>query len=177
LARDTVVVPGQVQNILRHPKKLLPKYDPKTSGSPEDHIKKFILAIKLMNVQHEDVVCILFPYMFDNSASTWYFHLPVRSITSWTKFQKDFLDKFVEETTTGALMAELFTATMTPKEMFKDFNQRFMTILNKFQPMTKPTQELQIEVYANALLASISMFLKRATKQTLAKNFEEAKMI
>jgi hypothetical protein len=61
-----------------------------------------------MNVQHEDVVCRLFPYTFENSASTWYFNLPVGSITSWMKFQKDFLDKFAEETTTGDLMAELF---------------------------------------------------------------------
>jgi hypothetical protein len=42
--------------------------------------------------------------------------------------------------------------------------------------MTKPTQELQIEVYANALSDSISMFVKRAAKQTLEENFEEAKM-
>jgi hypothetical protein len=157
--------------------KLLPKYDPKTSGSLEDHIKKFILAIRFMNVQHEDMVCRLFPYTFENSASTWYFNLPVGSITSWTKFQKDFLDKFSKETTTGALMAKLFAATMTPKERVKDFNQIFTTILNKFHPMVKSAQELQIEVYANALPASISMFVKRAAKQTLAENFEEAKMI
>jgi hypothetical protein len=130
-----------------------------------------------MNVQHEDVVCRIFPYTFENSASTWYFNLPVGSITSWTKFQKDFLDKFAEETTTGALMAELFTATMSSKEKVKDFNQWFTTILNKFQPEAKPTQELQIEVYANALPASISMFVKRAAKTTLAENFEEAKTI
>jgi hypothetical protein len=43
--------------------------------------------------------------------------------------------------------------------------------------MEKPTQELQIEVYANALPASISMFVKRVAKQTLMENFEEAKMI
>jgi hypothetical protein len=43
--------------------------------------------------------------------------------------------------------------------------------------MEKPAQELQIEVYANALPASISMFVKRAAKKTLAENFEEAKMI
>jgi hypothetical protein len=130
-----------------------------------------------MNVQHEDIVCTLFPYMFENSASAWYFNLLVGSITSWTKFQKDFLDKFVEETTTGDLMDELFTATMTPKERVKDFNQIFTTILNKFHLAVKPTQELQIEVYANALPTAISMFLKRATKKTLAENFEKAKMI
>jgi hypothetical protein len=38
-------------------------------------------------------------------------------------------------------MAELFAATMTPKERVKDFNQRFMTILKTFQPMVKLTQE------------------------------------
>jgi hypothetical protein len=156
---------------------LLPKYDHETSGFPEDHIKKFILVIRLMKVQHEDVVCRLFPYIFENSASTWYFNFPVGSITSWTKFQKDFLDKFAEENTTGALMAELFIATMTPKERVKDFNQIFMTILNKFQPVEKPAQELQNEAYANALPASIFMFVKRAAKKTLLENFEEAKMI
>jgi hypothetical protein len=132
-----------------------------------------------MNVQHEDVVCRIFPYTFENSASTWYFNLPVGSITSWTKFQKDFLDKFAEETTTGALMAELFTTTMSSKEKVKYFNQRFTTILNKFHPEAKPTQELQIkkEVYANALPASISMFVKRDAKRTLAENFEEAKIL
>jgi hypothetical protein len=52
-----------------------------------------------------------------------------------------------------------------------------MTILNKFHPAVKPNQELQIKVYSNALPTSISMFIKRATKKTLAENFEEAKMI
>jgi hypothetical protein len=95
-----------------------------------------------MIVQHEDVVCIIFPYTFENLASTWYFNIPIGSITSWTKFQKDFLDEFVEETTTGALMDEIFTATMSPIEKVKDFNQRFTTILNKFQPEAKSAQEL-----------------------------------
>jgi hypothetical protein len=74
-------------------------------------------------------------------------------------------------------MVELFAATMSLKERIKYFNQIFTTILNKFQPTAKPTQELQIEVYANALPTSISMFVKRVAKQTLAENFEEAKII
>jgi hypothetical protein len=175
LARDAFSIPGEVHNLPRHLEKLLPKFDPETSRWPEGHIKKIILAIRLMNVQHEYVVCRLFPYTFEKSASTWYFNLPVGSITSWTKFQKEFLDKFAEETTTGALMAELFVTTMSSKEKVKDFNQRFTTILNKFQPEAKPTQELQIEVYANALPSFISMFVKRAAKPTLTENFEEAK--
>jgi hypothetical protein len=123
LARDALAIPRRVHNLPRHPKKLLPKFDPETSGFPEDHIKKFILTIRLMNVQHEDIVWMLFPYNFENSASTWYFKFPVGSITSWMKFQNDFLDKFAEETTTGALMAELFATTMSSKEKVKDLNQ------------------------------------------------------
>jgi hypothetical protein len=92
-----------------------------------------------MNIQHEDVVCRIFPYTFENSASTWYFNLRVGSITSWTKFQRDLLEKFVEEITRGYLMVELVTATMISKEKVKDFNQRFTTILNKFQSKAKPT--------------------------------------
>jgi hypothetical protein len=91
---------GQVHNLPQHPEKLLPKFNPEIIGLPKDHIKKFILAIILMNVQHEDVVCRFFPYTLENSSSTWYFNFFVGSITSWTKFQNDFLDKFVEETTT-----------------------------------------------------------------------------
>jgi hypothetical protein len=86
LAMDSPALPGRLHHLPRHPEKILPKFDPETSGLPEDHIKKFILAIRLMNVQHEDVVCHLFPYTFENSTSTWYFNLPVGSINSWTKF-------------------------------------------------------------------------------------------
>jgi hypothetical protein len=123
LAKDSMEIPRWVHNLPRHPEKLLPKFDLETFGFPEDHIKKFILAIRLMNVQHEDVVCILFPYTFENSASTWYFNLPVGSITSWKKFQKDFFDKFAKETSRGYLMVELFTATMISKDKVKDLNQ------------------------------------------------------
>jgi hypothetical protein len=93
------------------------------------------------------------------------------------KVSKIFLDKFTEETTTGDLMAEPFAATMSSKEKVKDFNQRFTTIMNKFKPEAKPTQELQIEVYANSLPASISMFVKRFSKHTLDENFKEDKTI
>jgi hypothetical protein len=74
-------------------------------------------------------------------------------------------------------MAKIFATTMGPKEKVKDFNKRFTTILTKFQPDAKPAQELQIEVCANALPTSISMFVKRAAKLTLAQNFEEAIII
>jgi hypothetical protein len=50
-------------NILRsfYPNLILDK-----KYSTEDHIKKFMLVVRLMNVQYEDVVCRLFPYTFEN---------------------------------------------------------------------------------------------------------------
>jgi hypothetical protein len=62
LDRETLAILGKVHKLPRHLEKLLPKFDPKTSGIPEDLIKKFILAIKLMNFKHEDVVCRISPY-------------------------------------------------------------------------------------------------------------------
>jgi hypothetical protein len=82
IARYALALPGQLHNLLRHREKLLPKFDPKTFVLPEDHIKKFILEIKLINVQHKNIMCRLFPYTFENSTSTWYFKLLVGSITS-----------------------------------------------------------------------------------------------
>jgi hypothetical protein len=82
LDRDALAISERVHNLPRHPEKLLPKFDLETLGLLEYHIKKFTLAITLMNVQHEDVVCRIFPYTFENSASMWYFNSHVGSITS-----------------------------------------------------------------------------------------------
>lgn len=73
-------------------------------------------AIRLMNVQHEDVICRIFLYTFENKASTWYFNLPIRSIHNWSEFQTKFLDKFGEDKTPRDLIAEPFAFSMGPNE-------------------------------------------------------------
>jgi hypothetical protein len=73
LDQDAVVVPGAQHPLPKHPEKWLPKFDPDSKQIAKDHIKKFMLAIRLCNVEHEDVVCRLFPYTFEGNASTWYF--------------------------------------------------------------------------------------------------------
>jgi hypothetical protein len=64
---------------------------------------------------------------------------------------------------------------MGPKEKINHFNERFTTIINEFKPYTKPTQELQTQVYVNAFPAHVSMFIKQARNNTLAQNFEKNK--
>jgi hypothetical protein len=54
-AKDALPIPGQVHNLPIHQEKWLPKFDLETYELPEDQIKKFILAIRLMKVKHKYV--------------------------------------------------------------------------------------------------------------------------
>ena len=73
LAQDAVAVPGVQHPLPKHPEKLLPKFNPESKEPAEDHVKKFMSAVRLLDVEHEDVVCRLFPYTFEGKDSTWYF--------------------------------------------------------------------------------------------------------
>jgi hypothetical protein len=53
----------------------------------------------------------------------------------------------------------------------------FKTILNKFHVDVQPTKALVVEYYNSSLHASISMFVKRLGKLTLAENYKEAKNV
>jgi len=78
LALGAVVVARQLHDFPKHSEKFLPKYDPDTKESSEDHVSKFMLAVSLMVVEHEYLVCILFPFTFEGKTFTWYFTLPQR---------------------------------------------------------------------------------------------------
>ena len=60
LTINALSIPGPQNPLPKHPEKLLPKFDPDNDILLEDHINKFMIALKLMNVQHEYVVCRLF---------------------------------------------------------------------------------------------------------------------
>jgi len=96
ISQGAIVVLGDTHDLPKHLKKFLPKFDPDNRGSPEDHVSKFFLAVSLMGVQHEDVVCRLFPYTFEGKTSTWYFALPQGIITRWNDFEISLMKKFGE---------------------------------------------------------------------------------
>ena len=91
LAMDSIAVPSAQHPLPKHPKKLLSKFDPDNEVTPEDHIKQFLIPLILTVLQHEDVVCRLFPYTFVGQDSTWFFSLAARSIASWKQFEIAFL--------------------------------------------------------------------------------------
>jgi hypothetical protein len=115
LDQDVVVVPGAQHPLPKHPEKWLPKFDPDSKQIVEDHIKKFMLAIRLRNVEHEDVVCRLFPYTFEGNASTWYFSQQPHTIMSWEKFESCFLEKFGDGKPPEVLVMDLSSSRMNPK--------------------------------------------------------------
>jgi hypothetical protein len=91
LAMDAIAVPRAQHPLPKHPKKLFPKFDHNNDITPEDHIKQFMLSLRLLDVQHEDVVYRLFPYIFVCQASTWFFSLAPGSIASWQQFETTFI--------------------------------------------------------------------------------------
>lgn len=83
IAADAIAILGAQYPLPKHTKNLLPKFDPDNDVTPKDHIKIFILSLRIMDVEHKYAVFRLFPYIFVDKASTWFFSLTVGSITSW----------------------------------------------------------------------------------------------
>ena len=172
LAVDVVAVPGAQHALPKHPEKLLLKFDPNNYVTPKDHIKQFMLSLRLLDVQHEDVVCKLFPYKFVGQASIWFFSLATGSIASWEQFETSFLNQLGDDRTSGVLVLELSRMRCDKKDKVKYFNQISINLLNSIPK--KPVESIQVEFYIVALPPSIAMFVKAREKRTLAENFIEA---
>jgi hypothetical protein len=177
LDQDVVAVPGPQHPLPKHLEKWLTKFDPDSKQIAEDHIMKFMLDIRLHNVEHEDVVCRLFPYTFEGNASTWYFAQQPRTIASWEKFESIFLEKFGDGKPPEVLVMDLSNLKMNAKEKVKDFNQIFLTLKNRIPTDSMPAEILVIAYYTKALHQSIAIWVKRSKKATLLEAFEEATKI
>ena len=105
-------------------------------------------ALNLMNLEHDDVVNILFPHTLQGKATKWFFNLALGSITSWKKFEEEFMAQFSDEETPGILSLELLGIRMDENEKVKDFNQRFITLLNRI-PINL-YEAVQIEYYTSS---------------------------
>jgi hypothetical protein len=84
------------------------------------------------------------------------------------------MKKFGEKKMTIHFHNELGYIKMDTREKVKDFNQIFLNVLINFPNDVAPTKSLDIEYYTTTLTPSIGMFVKRANKNTLALNFDEA---
>ena len=90
--------------------KMLPKFDPSENILVDGHLQRFYLAIEGLRArEHEDVVCILFPHTLKGVAASWYFALPVNSITDQDTFERIFRIKYDVQKTHAYLMKGLCT--------------------------------------------------------------------
>jgi hypothetical protein len=177
LDQDAVAIPRPQHPLLKHLEKWLPKSDPNSKQVVEDHIKKFMLSIRLHSVKHKNVVCRIFPYTFEGNASTWYFSQQPHTIVSWDKFKSCFLEKFGDDKSPEVLVMELSSLNMNPKEKIKDFNQRFLTLNNRIPMDSMRAKNLIVAYYMKALHQNIAIFVKRSKKATLLEAFEEESQI
>ena len=67
---------------------------------------------------------------------------------------------------------ELSRIRFDKKDKVKDFNQRFINLLNRIPENL--VESIQVEFYIAALPPPIAMFVKEREKRTLAENFLEA---
>ena len=80
--------------------------------------------------------------------------------------------RFGDDKTSGTLLLELVRLKIKENEKVKEFNQRFVTLLNK--NLDKPSVAIQVEYYTVALPLTVAMFVNRKEIRTLEENFEEA---
>ena len=118
------------------------------------------------------MVCKLFLYTFIDKSFAWFFRLTAGSITSWKQFENVFLTQFGDNKTSGVLLLEISQINFNKKEKDKDFNQRFINLLN--QILDNPTKSIQIEFYTIALPPSATMFIKGKENTTLGEYLLEA---
>ena len=106
------------------------------------------------------------------NASSWIFYLPFGSITFWQQFENAFIIRFGDDKTLGTLLVELARLNINTNENVKEFNQIFITLLNKIPD--KLPEVIQVEYYTASLPLTVAMFVKRKEIRTLEENFEEA---
>lgn len=101
---------------------LLSNFDPDKKTKVEDHIDDFYMHFRMLEVQFDDISCILFLYTLEGRASIWYHNFPPSSIHNSMKFKNLFLEKFVDDKTPSMLLKELKNLKMGDNEKVKDFN-------------------------------------------------------
>ena len=82
------------------------------------------------------------------------------------------MTQFDNDKKLGIFFLDISRIRINKKEKVKDFNQIFITPLNKI--LDKPTEVVQIDFYTTALPPPVARFVKRKEIRTLAENFVEA---
>ena len=91
LTINPLAISGPQNPLPKNPERPFTKFDPDDDILHKTHIDKFMLAMNIMNVQHEDVACRFFCLTLQGKASSCFFNLPSGPITSLQQFENAFI--------------------------------------------------------------------------------------
>jgi len=128
----------------------------------DEHIKIFEANMFMLQVQHEDVICRLFPYSLQDEAYYWFANLPAASINSWPNLKTAFLNRFRMPTTPSDLYRSFVEIRWEEGEMISTFNNRFQKAYSRQQAPYAIDQAAALPIYYAALDKLTSMFARRA---------------
>ena len=78
---------GPLDELPRKVVAILPNFDGEGNITTLEHIRKYESVLRLLDIQHEYVVCTLFPFTFEGKVSNWYYVLPINTIHGWSDFK------------------------------------------------------------------------------------------
>lgn len=155
MTQEPLALRGVLYKIPKWVERMNIKFNLDNTMKAKDHLDNFYLQLQTLEVQYEDVACILFPCTLDDNVAAWYQSLPPNSIQKSVSFKCMFLEAFSHDKTSAMLLKELGSLKMEEKEKVKDFNQRFTLISNKFAVDTKPHDSINVDYYISELLTII----------------------
>ncbi|GKE53055.1 reverse transcriptase domain-containing protein [Tanacetum coccineum] len=147
------------------------------NDDPHSHIRSFTKItqiVKLINVSHDVVKLLLFPFSLEGAARTWLKKEPPNSITTWNDLVSKFVNCFFPPSKTTYLRNEITRFQQRFDETFSEAWYLFKDLLNKcphhgFSPLH------QIDTFYNSLNQSEHDSLNSAANGNfLTKKTQEA---
>ncbi|GKV26785.1 hypothetical protein SLEP1_g36020 [Rubroshorea leprosula] len=91
---------------------------------PDDHLHAFYSCMQAQNAS-DALMCKIFPSTLRGNARTWYYNLPPRSISSYTKMTSAFATKFSSRRLIRKTTSELMRVKQRDGESLKNYMSRF----------------------------------------------------
>lgn len=118
-------IPGGIYDLPRNPDKFCNKFYYLGARTVDEHIEAFKDVVVCNNIEHQDVVCRIFPYSLGKNEYNWYLTLPTNSITSLDVLEKAFIDQFQVYVDPGTLYHQFASLKKSPNEPLTTFNTSF----------------------------------------------------
>ncbi|CAN6680009.1 unnamed protein product [Malus baccata var. baccata] len=116
----------------------------------------------------------LFPFSLKDKAKAWLHSLPANNITTWTKLQENFLNKFFPSSKTLALKKEILAFAQKPNESFHEAWERYNEMYTKC-PYAGFDSNLQMNIFYDGLNATTkSQVNASAGRSLMSKSAGEA---